>query len=201
MVSVFTSSPMDYMVQLDDIGIDYAKITEYELFLILFQGLIHDDTSLLFEGLDLSSFVIGENKQNGELVFVDQTSDIVIDRGIYYEVGHVLRHINFFEKDVRKPGNKEARDYLLERARKKMKRQKRLGFNSYLERLIIALVNTEQYKYNYEDTQNLSIYQFNASFRQVSKKINYDNVMHGVYSGIVNTKDLPQESLSWVSEK
>ena len=36
LVSIMTSTPFQYMVQLDDLGIDYTKITDYEMFQIFF---------------------------------------------------------------------------------------------------------------------------------------------------------------------
>ena len=73
--------------------------------------------------------------------------------------------------------------------------------DSQLEELIVALVNTEQYHYGFEGTRELSIYQFNESVRQVIKKIDYDNKMHGIYAGTVSAKDLSQDDLNWLTHK
>ena len=88
---------------------------------------------------------------------------------------------------------------MLQRAREKQKRAKGRTSDSQLESLIVALVNTEQYKYGFEGTRELSIYQFNESVRQVIKKIDYDNRMYGVYSGTINAKELKREDLTWLS--
>ena len=87
---------------------------------------------------------------------------------------------------------------MLERERIKMKRAARRKQKSYLESLIIALVNTEQFKYDYESVLDLTIYQLNASIRQIAKKINYDNVMIGCYTGNVDMKKLSQDELLWL---
>ncbi len=54
LVSALTSSPIDYMVALDDAGIDFTTINDYDLFLILFGGLKTQNTKLIFGDLDLS---------------------------------------------------------------------------------------------------------------------------------------------------
>lgn len=204
-VSVFTAMPIDMMVQLDDAGIDYSKISEWELFILLFRGLCSAEsnrsTSLILGDLDLTKFQIAKSEQNGDIVFVDPENDIVIDRAIHAKIGSALRKIHHMEKNRRKPGNEEARQYLLERARKKLNRKKNRMEDSQLESLIIALVNTEQYKYDFEGTLELSIYQFNESVRQIIKKIDYDNRMHGVYAGTISVKDLSQDDLNWLSHK
>ena len=90
---------------------------------------------------------------------------------------------------------------MLERARIKAQRDRNRQRYSQLEPLIIAMVNTEQYKYNFEETRDLSIYQFNESVRQIIKKVDYDNRMYGVYSGTINAKELSQDDLNWLSHK
>ena len=61
MVSMLTAMPIDLMVQLDDMGIDYTTIDEYELFLLLFNGLKGQDTTLVFGDLYLNKFRIASN--------------------------------------------------------------------------------------------------------------------------------------------
>lgn len=69
---------------------------------------------------------------------------------------------------------------------------------SQLETLIVALVNTEQFSYDYESVKKMTIYQFNESVQQIVKKIEFDNRMHGVYSGTVSAKDLSEKDLNWM---
>lgn len=201
MVSMLTAMPIDYMVQLDDIGVDFTKINDYELFLLLFRSLKEQDTSLIFGDLDLRPFQTAVNEQNGLIILVNPETGVKIDRAIHGKIAATLRKIHHLKKDIRKPANTEAKDYLLERARTKMCRQKNRAEDSQLEELIVAMVNTEQYHYGFEGTRELSIYQFNESVRQVIKKVDYDNRMHGIYSGTVSAKNLSQDDLNWLTHK
>lgn len=201
LVSVLTAMPIDLMVQLEDAGIDFTSINEYELFLLMFAGFKSQDTSLIFGDLDLSKFKIAVNEQNGNVVLLDEEHDIKIDRAIHGQIAGVLRKIHHLEKNRRKPANDEAKQFMLKRARDKMKRHKNRKEDSQLESLIVAMVNTEQYKYDFEGTRELSIYQFNESVRQVIKKVDYDNRMYGVYTGTINAKELSQDDLNWLTHK
>ena len=192
MVTMLTAMPVDMMVQLDDIGVDFTAVNEYELFLILFNALKDKDTSLIFGELDLKPFRSAVNPQNNTIVLRDKETGVVIDRGIQGEIASVLRKIHNLKRNNRKPANQEAREYMLQRAREKMRRRSKRVNDSQLEELIVAMVNTEQFHYGFEGTRELSIYQFNESVRQVIKKIDYDNRMHGVYAGTVNAKELSQ---------
>lgn len=200
-VSMLTAMPIDMMVQLDDAGIDFAEINEYELFLLLFNALKESDTSLIFGDLDLTKFRLAKNNDNGTVVLIDRDNDIVIDRAIHGRIADALRKINHLEKNNRKPGNEAAKKYMIERARVKQKRALKHKHESQLESLIVAMVNTEQFKYGFDGTRELSIYQFNESVRQIIKKIEYDNRMIGVYSGAISAKDLSQEDLNWLTHK
>lgn len=201
LVSILTASPIDFMVQLDDAGIDFTTINEYELFLLTFAGLRELDTHLIFGDLDLTKFVYDENQQNGHLVLVDHENDICIDRAILGQIAATLRKIHHLEKNNRKPANEDAKKYMLQRAREKQKRRKNRLEESQLESLIIALVNTEEFKYDYDSVRGLSIYQFNESVRQIVHKVDYNNRMIGIYSGTVDPKKLAQEDLSWLAHK
>ena len=201
MVSSLVATPFDMMVQLDDIGIDFTEIDDYELFLIVFSSLKTQDTSLIFGDLDLSGFEPAINEQNGQIVMLDQQTGIVIDKAIHFQIAQALRKIHHLKRNNKKAGNVEAKKFLIERARKKMKRAKREGSSAQLESLIIAMVNTPEFKYDYESVKALTIHQFNESVLQIVKKVDYLNKMHGVYSGTVSVKDLRQEDLNWLTHE
>ena len=201
LVSILTSVPYDMMVQLDDIGIDFTTINDYELFLLLFQGLKEEDTSLLFGDLQMTKFETVVRPENGTIALRDPETGIIIDRAIYSKIADAIRTIHHLEKTIKKPGNDQAKEYLIERARKKMKRRKSHQNSSELESLITAMVNTSEFKYDYESVKNLSIYQFNESVHQIIRKTDWDNRMHGIYAGTVDAKRLSEHDLSWFSRQ
>ncbi|MCQ2770653.1 MAG: hypothetical protein MJ236_02505 [Clostridia bacterium] len=201
LVTLLTAMPYDLMVELDDMGIDFSEINDWDLFLIVFQSLKLMDTSLVFGDLDLSKFELAVNTQNNHVVLRDSENEIVIDRAIQNQIACALRKIHHLEKNNRKPGNKEARDFLLERARTKRKRNRNRKSDSQLESLIIAMVNTEQFKYNYETVKDMTIYQFNESVKQIVHKVAYDQRMVGVYSGTISSNDLSQDDFNWLDHK
>lgn len=201
LVSMLTAMPVDMMVQLSDAGIDFTEINEWDLFLLFFTTLKERDTSLIFGDLDLRKFHMAYNDKNKTVFIVDKETGVRIDRAIHGQIAGALRKIHHLEKNIRKPANGEAKEYMIRRAREKMMRQKKRVSDSQLEGLIVALVNTEQFHYGFEGTRELSIYQFNESVRQVIKKIDFDNKMHGIYAGTISAKDLSQDDLNWLSHK
>lgn len=201
LINSLTAMPIDMIAELDDVGVDFTKIDEYELFFILFNGLKEVDTSLVFGDLNLRAFSPAINKANGELVMFDDVNGIVIDRGIQHMISDTLRKIHHLTKNTKKPGNDAAKEYMIQRAKLKRRRKKRREKDSNLEQLIVGMVNTEEFKYRFDDVKDLSIYQFNESVRQVIKKIDFNNRMIGVYAGTVSAKDLSQDELTWLTHK
>ena len=201
LVSLLTAMPIDMMVQLDDAGIDFTKINDYELFLIMFSGIKGFNTHLIFGDLDLSNFNLFINEENEQVVLYDDQNDITIDRAVHSRIAAALREIHHLEKNRRKPANDEAKEFLLKRAREKMRRNKNRKQASQLEPLIIAMVNTEQFKYDYETVKDLSIYQFNESVRQIIHLVDYKFKMGGVYAGTIDVKSLSRADLDWLNHK
>ena len=201
-VSSLTASPFQYMVQLDDMGIDYTQITDYQLFMMLFPMYAQSDLSLIFGDLDTSDFNVYINQDDDSQVIYSPSNNIVIDELVYNDLSDMIRKINLFEKVKSKPGNESARKYLLEKERKKQRRNAKKPRFPYLEKMVIALVNTSEFPYNYETCMDLSIYKFNQSLQQIQRKIAFDNTMVGVYAGTVDTSKMTdKDALSWIPNK
>lgn len=197
-VSSLTASPFQYMVQLDDLGIDYTTITDYELFKMLFPMYARSDLSMLFGDLDISDFMVCQNRNQQEFIY-SPGNHIEINEKVYNDLTDTIRKINLLKKVTSKPGNESARKYLLEKERKKQQRNAKKKQDPYLEKLVIALVNTSEFPYDYDSCMDLSIYRFNQSFKQIQHKIMFDNTMIGVYAGTVDTSKLSnRDALSFI---
>ena len=72
MVTAFTAMPIDLMVQLDDMKIDFEKITDYDLFIILFNGLRLQNISLILKDIDFSKFILDIDEEKQELFLIDE---------------------------------------------------------------------------------------------------------------------------------
>lgn len=200
-VSTFTATPRDLMVELDDLGIDYNEIEEYDLFLMLSESLKTMDTSILFGGLNFSRYNIAESP-SGEIILLNEDTGNYIDKFKYMYLCDTLCKINFITRNNKKAGNNAAKSYLIQKERRKKKRAKRKAKKQEnpINGLIISLVNTAEFKYDYSTVLDLTIYQFNASLHQIIDKVNFDKLMIGVYAGTVDTKGMSPKRLSWIKQ-
>lgn len=201
LVTMLTAMPYDLMVQLDDMHIDYTEINEWELFLLLFNSYREAPClHLVFGDLDVENYKLAVGPK-GDVALVNDKDGDVIDRSVYEHMAWMIREIHHLKKNLRQPGNDAAKKYLLERARIKQRRAARRKKRSELEDLIVAMVNTEQFKYDYETVLDLTIYQFNESVSQIVRKVHYDNLMIGAYTGHVDMKSVDKNDLNWLTSK
>ncbi len=200
-ITLITATPYDMMVQLDDIGIDFTKIDDFELFCAIFNQLAESDTSLIFGDLNLTNFIPARINGSDEIILYDEINDITIDKTIYSQICEVLRLIHGYKRVNKRPANEEAKKFMIERARIKQKRERRkskIKTTTQLEDLIISLVNTAEFPYDYRNVLDLTIYQFNSSLYQIIDKVRFDNLMIGCYAGTIDTDKLSKDELSWI---
>lgn len=202
LISSLTATPFQYMVQLDDIGVDFTKITDYQLFIQLFPILAQGDMSILFGDIDFSDIRVCINPENDLPILYSQKNDIAMDEFIYDQIVDHIRKINNLKKEQRRPGNDEAKEFRIKLERKRQKRNAGKPYKPYLEKMVVALVNRPEFKYDYKQVESLTIYQFNKSFEQIQTSITFENTMIGVYAGTVDTSKLKDNScLSWLPIK
>jgi len=200
-ISALTATPYQYMVLLADNGLDYTEITDYDLFTMLFPSLCRLDLSVIFGDLNTSDYRVCYDPSNAARILYSPINgiDYKIDEFVYTQLSDLLRRSNNIEKNNARPGNEEAKRYLLEKERRRLKRNAYKPYEPHLEKQITALVNRPEFKYNYEEVMNLSIYTFQQSFKQVQTSITFDNTMIGVYAGTIDTSKIKDRScFSWL---
>lgn len=212
LIQEFTASPYSMMVQLDDAGIDFTTITEYQLFLMGSRFIFLKDLSLIFgdtfsnlrnilldDSIDATikeqALFIAKHQDNNNICLYDAVDGILIDEYIYDKIATILRRINLIKKDNRKVGNEKAKEYLIAKYRRYQNRHKNDEYKPFLENYVVALVNKQEFKYNYEETMDLPLYQFNRSMKQIQHTVNFDKITSGIYAGTVDTSKIADKSI------
>ena len=134
---------------------------------------------------DLEAYI---DKRDNRKFLYSPKNDLQIDEHTYLTMAQWIRKINILKRVSKQPGNDKAKEYLIEKNRRKQKRLARKKWESELEKLVVALVNQGDFKYNYEEIMDLSIYKFYQSFKQIQTNINFENTMRGVYAELWTPK-------------
>jgi hypothetical protein len=197
-VNALVARPFDYKVQLDDAGIDYENVKDLDLFFMICKDIPISESKILLGDLNIKSFKPYLNKQNDDIFYYSEDQDIVIDTNIHRLITDYIRTLHYIPKRVDKAGNAHTKKYLIETERRKQKRQRNKKFESVLNPLISAMVNSSGFKYNHETVWDLPIYTFYDSVQRIQKIKHSENLYSGIYNGCVDAKKLNQEELNWL---
>ena len=198
LIQTITATPSDMLVQLHDIGVDWEEISDFELFMMIAPTLKPKTTDIIFGDLDFTKFKIYKNPQNDEVVMGDADSEIVIDRIIYERIVGYLRKIHGFKKNILAPADKQTKKFMIEMERDKLKQSGNKKYKSYLVPLISAMQTRAGYTKEY--IMNMNIVEFFTIIHRMQVVQEADALLHGCYSGMINTKDIQQSKLNWMRE-
>ncbi len=198
MAQAFSSVPYDAQLWLDDMGIDYQEISEFELFYLILCGYRGKDLSLLFGPLDLSHMEYGR-KTDGSYVIFDSSQELEIDEMLQREISDGIRIIHGWKRTEKTAGNQESKKYTLEKLRKQQKRSQKKKGGKYLEDLVVAMVNHHDFKYDYASVRKLNIYCFNRSVSQIQHNRNAGLLLQAVYNGKIDSSKIDEKSMGFIN--
>jgi len=203
-VSIFSSTAYDYMIELEESGTNFLEVSNYDLFLLLYNSEESMEVCKIF--LQDYTFELMVNTDNEEIVLYDNVKNIIIDRLIYEEISAFIKRLNVIplnpphdlENLKKKPFLKNL---LLDEKKfdRKIAMKKKKIQQSELSNNIGFIVWNNSVGYNYDNIWDLKIYQFYEGLIRLQKTNNYNHTMFGVYSGNVDSSKLNFEEISWYS--
>ncbi len=203
MICQLTATPQTMKVQLWDIGIDYTKITPYELFCqVICRLYTQEQTSILFGGLDFTRFRITQSDADEPVLlqFV-HGRPVVIDTSAYHKIADYIRSVHGLTKDERLPANETTKRILIEDDREELERCKNREYRSQLKNLISSMVNSQGFKYNHSQVWDMKINAFMDSVKRISRIKNAELLLQSGYSGYgISLKDIDKKQLDWIGD-
>lgn len=206
MIYQLTATPQSMKVQLWDIGIDYTRISPFELFYhILYKLYPRQKTSILFGDLDFTLFQQGKRRDNDAPVLYQDIcgESVLLDEYTYHTIMDYLRQVHMIYKDEKLPANETTKMILIEDAREEAYRNQNKGRQhpSQLKNLISSMINSEGFKYDHSQVWDMKINAFMDSVKRISKIKNAELLLQSGYSGFgINLKDIDKKQLDWLGE-
>lgn len=204
LIHTLTSVGADFKWQLFDIGIDYTKVNDFELFRsLLIKGLTPEITSTILGSLDFSKFeeaiVIKNNepciaqKINGDTVIIDEfTYKVMID---------YLRKVHGLQRNDQVPANESTKQILIDDDRDEYLSNQNKEHKSHLLNLVSSMINSSEFKYNHETVWDMKIGAFMDSVRRIKKIKQAQLLLQSGYSGYgINLKDINKKEIDWLGE-
>lgn len=198
MVHTITAIPSDMKSQLDDMGLDYEKLEDFELFMMLAPTLSVESTSILFGDVDFSKLKPIRNPQNDQIVLASRETGLVIDMLIYEKIVDYLRKVHGLKKKIEHAANKYTKRVLIEEDRRNIELNKKKPYKSFLTPLVSAVKVRMGYTKDY--VRNMGIYEFTDDIQRLQVIHNADALLHGIYGGMIDTKKINKSDLNWMKE-
>lgn len=199
-VHELTCIPSDMKSFLFDSGIDYEKISDYKLFLMLSHGLKQEQTSILLGDVDLSSLtpiVSGEaDKEDSNIRCVDTNGNTVIDYRAYRLISGYLRKLHHITPRVEHAASKTVKRLLIQLDRDRVKKMEAEGYKSSLRPLISAMMRYPGFKYKMSELKEVGFYEFMDCVYGAQIYVNSTALLQGAYSGMIDTKKLDKKELN-----
>lgn len=195
-INLLTAIPSDMKSELDDIGRDYTKMTDYELFLLLAPTLTPKETSILFGDLDFSTMVCTQNI-NGDPILYSQSTNAIIDELAYSRIVGYLRKLHNIKPKVEKAYNETTRQILIKRDRDKKKKSNNEPYKSVLKPMISALMRYPGFKYKTIDLWSCGIFEFMDTYKGAFVYVQANATLNGYYNNIDFEKSKNNINLDW----
>ena len=189
----------DVPSMLDDLGIDFMKFSDFEFFGLKMKMLENTDLQSVFGDLTFKGFEgpYIRNQNESDLVYYRKEDDFIIDVETYETMIGYLREIINFQHQGKKAANKYTAKILIDDDRKKRKENDGKPYESMFFDMIVSLVNTEEFKYDYKSVYDLTAYQLMKSFVQINGKKQALAMLQASMSGFVDMSGVPKEDFSW----
>lgn len=206
MLNVFISNPTGYRLQLWDNGIDWNKISDFELFCSLSKGLTVDDTRIIFNDVDFSAFDLYERKykENDEKEFIlkNAATGLEITEDDYKKMAKYLRTMFDIFPKVMKVRGRFTKESIIEEDRMNLDYEKKKGhkYSSILFPLVSACVNHPGFKYNVKELEDVGIFQFMDSVSRLRIYEDTIALLHGAYGGFADVKKIDSKSFDFMRE-
>jgi hypothetical protein len=203
MAQTLCATPSSMKVALDDMKLDYMKVEDFQLFMMLCKSLTPDKTKPLLGDLDLTKFIPHAVNGTEEVVLVYNEADedgnpIVINQIIYEILTTYIRKMHNFKKQVDKAGNAITRKVLIDEDRKAAQRNKDKAYKSFLVPLISSLQGRQGYTKDY--ICDMGLYEFMNQIARTQIIVQADAALGGMYSGFVDTKKMDKTVLDWTRD-
>lgn len=205
-LSQLCATSFDHRLSLEEAGIDYLTVDDWQMFYMSYLALEDDEVQILIPEVKFSELRPAVVNENGEIALVNKDMEIVINQFVYYEIVDFLRQCHGIERNYKIPGNSVARQIYMREAREARERALRSKSKpvDYLEPLISAMCNSQGFKYNYETVWNLPIYTFMDATRRIQKIKSADSLMNGMYGGMLDVSKMNKaqlnKDLNWMGE-
>ena len=212
-VNIFIANTTTFRLPLWEAGIDWNKISDFQLFGMLVKHVEPSKSSILFGDIDFTKFemlarepVVDESADpnlevSPELILYSDEQDIVITEEDYNLIALYIRTMFGMFPKVEKAKGKATKQAIIDED--KMNRENKKDdddSSSILLPLISSCLNHPGFKYKKNELREVGIVEFMDSVQRLQVYESTTALLKGIYSGMVDAKDIDAEEFNFMRE-
>lgn len=199
-VGLLTAISSDCKAALNDMGLDWCKVTDFSMFVLSTRSLTQEDTYMLFgDELDLSKCeLFASDDEKIELRSPD--GKFVIDEECRAKLSSFLCRMHQITKKPEFPANDFAREMLLDESREEARKSAEKPPQLILPTLISFIANAPGSKYDYDTCKQLKYSVFMDAVSRIQIIGNASALRSACYSGMIDTSKIDKSELNMMRE-
>lgn len=214
-ISPWVTNPTSYRLILWQNKIDWNKISEYELFMMLYKTQIPEVTKMLFgDNINFDNFQFyGKNvptvdEEGNETIkqvvtLYDEENDIEISEDDYKIISEYYRTAFNIRPKVEKAKGKTTKENIIWEDEQNLIAKQRKGETddgSSLLPLVSACINHPGFKYNLEELKNVNYVVFMDAVQRLQIYEGTRALLSGSYSGFCDTSKIPKDNFNFMRD-
>lgn len=205
-ITPFISNTTSYRLQLWDMGIDWNKISNMELFALLLKTENLEHSRLIFGDIDFSTFNIYEKLVDNEKVFTlySPTLDIEIDETIREKMCKYIQYMfNAFPPEEEFTSSKTLKQDLINKDRQmviKRSKEKTNDSNQSLLSMISFYLNHPGCKYKKNELREVGYFEFMYNIQRLQIYESTRALFGGMYSGMCDLSKVNKNEFNFMRD-
>lgn len=190
-ITPFVSNTTAYRLQLWDMGIDWNKISNLELFSILIKSIDFNYSKLIFGDIDFSTFNLYQKQVNEEttLTLYSQEFDLEIDEDTRNKMCKYIQFMfNSFPPEEEFTSSKTLKQDLINKDRQKLiQKKKEISENKNQQSLLSMIsfyLNHPGCKYKKNELREVGYFEFMYNIQRLQIYESTRALFGGLYSGM-----------------
>ena len=192
-----------------DNGIDWNKISNYELFLMIYKSENPIVSKMIFGDVDFQKFQFytktipdkdedGNDIEKTEITLYNPETAIEISKDHYNIISEYLKAaFNIYPK-VELVRGKSAKEWIIDEERQALNNKNEEENHSTLLPLVSSCINHPGFKYKSSELKELGIYQFYDSVKRLQVYEATTSLQKGMYSGFMDSSKIKPEDYNFM---
>ena len=205
-LSPFLRNSTSIRVMLWDVGIDWCKVKDIEVFQLLINMPEIDKSPLniLFKTTNITGYALykipSEDGSCEQMLLYNAKENIILSEDDFMEIAEYIRTMMDVHPKVEKAKGKTAKSWMIDEDRIKALHSKDKSQSSTLLPLVSACINHPGFKYKLKELKDVGIYEFMDSVQRLQIYESTRALMSGIYSGFCDTSKIDKNQFNFMRE-